>query len=73
MLNVCRKRLLIESRKGISPSRSHGTVLETLTSHGSSCLITKVCTLYGFTNCQCGKSKGDSLYFFRNHRTEAFL
>ena len=32
----------IESREGISPSRSHGTVLETLASHGSSCLITKV-------------------------------
>ena len=33
---------LIESRKGISPSRSHGTVRESLPSYGSSCLITKV-------------------------------
>ncbi len=37
--NACH---IIESREGISPSRSHGTVLETLASHGSSCLITKV-------------------------------
>ena len=64
---------LIESREGISPSRSHGTVLESLPSHGSSCLITKVQTLYGFTNFQCGKSKGDSLYFLCNHLKEAIL
>jgi len=38
---------VIESRRGISPSRSHGTVLETLASHGSSCLITKVKLSYG--------------------------
>lgn len=64
---------VIESREGISPSRSHGTVLETLASHGSSCSITTVLLLYGFTNCQCGKSKGDSLNFFCNHLNEAFL
>ena len=28
----------IESRKGISPLRSHGTVRESLLSYGSSCL-----------------------------------
>ena len=28
----------IESRKGISPSRSHGNVRESLPSYGSSCL-----------------------------------
>ena len=64
---------IIESREGISPSRSHGTVLETLASHGSSCLITKVLLLYGFTNFQCGKRKGDSLYFFFNHLKDAIL
>ena len=60
------KIMAIESREGISPLRSHGTVLESLPSHGSSCLITKVQTLYGFTNFQCGKSKGDSFYFLCN-------
>ena len=34
--------LLFGARKGISPSRSQGTVLESLPSHGSSCLITNV-------------------------------
>jgi hypothetical protein len=37
-MNSYLKEIAIESREGISPSRSHGTVLETLTSHGSSCL-----------------------------------
>ena len=64
---------VIESREGISPSRSHGTVREPLDSYGSSCSITKVRVLYGFTNSQCGKSKGDSLNFLCNHRNDAFL
>ena len=33
---------LAESRQGISPKRSHGTVLETLTSYGSSYSITNI-------------------------------
>lgn len=54
-LSVCRFKLaLIWSRKGISPPRSHGTVLETLASHGSSCLITNVLLHHGYTNFQCG-------------------
>ena len=74
MFQVTTKILtIIESREGISPSRSHGTVLETLASHGSSCSITKVLLLYGFTNCQCGKRKGVSLCFFFSHLKDALL
>ena len=43
---------LIGSCEGISPLHSHGTVLETLASHGSSCLITNVIIHYGCTNFQ---------------------
>ena len=43
VLAVSPKRLpIVESRERISLLRSHGTVLESLPSHGSSCLITNV-------------------------------
>ena len=64
---------LIESRAGISPSRSHGTVHETLASHGSSCLITNVLIHYGYTNFQCANNLGCSLHFRCNHFIEAIL
>jgi len=38
---------VVESRKGISPLRSHRTVRETLASYGSSCSITNVIKHYG--------------------------
>lgn len=63
----------VESRKGVSPLRSHRTVRETLASYGSSCSITNVIKHYGRTNFQCGKSKGLSLYFFLSHIIAAFL
>ena len=40
----------VESCRGVSPPHSHGTVLETLASHGSSCSITKIITCLCFTN-----------------------
>ena len=42
----------VESPKGVSPLGSHGTVLESLPSHGSSCLITNVFLHDGYTNFQ---------------------
>ena len=41
---------IVESRKGVSPLRSHGTVRESLPSYGSSCLITNVFLHFGYTN-----------------------
>ena len=45
-----RALLPVESPKGVSPLGSHGTVLESLPSHGSSCLITNVFLHHGYTN-----------------------
>src|SRR5690606_42106774 len=69
----------VESPKGVSPSGSHGTVLESLPSYGSSCLITKVsiplrtCDTYGRTNFQCANKSGRLVYFICNHLIDAIL
>src|SRR5690606_20151711 len=70
---------IVESPKGVSPSGSHGTVLESLPSYGSSCLITKVsiplrtCDTYGRTNFQCANKSGRLVYFICNHLIDAIL
>jgi hypothetical protein len=58
---------VVESRKGITPSRSHGTVREPLNSYGSSYSNHKVITTYGRTKDQCGNNPGLTTYFFCNH------
>src|SRR5690606_23997846 len=69
----------VESPKGVSPSGSHGTVLESLPSYGSSCLITKVsiplwnCDTYGRTNFQWANKSGRFVYFICNHLIDAIL